>query len=225
MASYRSTGTYVNTVPPPGANVISGMWLYEVKRPPGAPSVFKARYVARGLSQRERVDFFQTFIPTPKMTTLRVLLHIAAQRDYELRSLEFSTTWTSAPCTTWPCTLSHHLALHPLAPLVPAPSRTTCLIALRALMTLRTCEGEAVSHAWWRSGSCCLRLYAWNTLATTAICSLLPRSSDSPSCPLLPTSSSSPSSLCCSSSFICSTGALSTPRLRPACMTRRKVGW
>ncbi|CAI7925079.1 unnamed protein product [Closterium sp. NIES-54] len=93
MASYRSIGTYVDTVPPPGANVVSGMWLYKVKRLPGAPSVFKARYVARGFSQREGVDFFRTFAPTPKMTTLRVLLHIAAQHDYELHSLEFSTAF------------------------------------------------------------------------------------------------------------------------------------
>ncbi|CAI7748402.1 unnamed protein product [Closterium sp. NIES-54] len=65
MASYRSTGTYVD----------------------------EARYVARGFSQREGVDFFQTFAPTPKMTTLRVLLHVAAQRDYELQSLDFSTAF------------------------------------------------------------------------------------------------------------------------------------
>ncbi|CAI7794475.1 unnamed protein product [Closterium sp. NIES-54] len=61
MASWKSTGTYVDEVPPPGANI--------------------------------GVDFFQTFSPTPKMTTLRVLLHIAAQRDYELHSLEFSTAF------------------------------------------------------------------------------------------------------------------------------------
>ncbi|CAI7783785.1 unnamed protein product, partial [Closterium sp. NIES-53] len=36
------------------------------------------------------VEYFQTFFPTPKMTTLRVLLHVAAQRDYELHSLDFS---------------------------------------------------------------------------------------------------------------------------------------
>ncbi|CAI7844047.1 unnamed protein product, partial [Closterium sp. NIES-53] len=42
-----------------------------VKRPPGSPPVFKTRYVARGFSQRQGVDFFQTFSPTPKMTTLR----------------------------------------------------------------------------------------------------------------------------------------------------------
>ncbi|CAI7819072.1 unnamed protein product [Closterium sp. NIES-54] len=60
---------------------------------PGSPPAFKARYVARGFSRRKGVNNFQTFSPTPKMTTLRVLLHVAAQRDYELHSLDFSTTF------------------------------------------------------------------------------------------------------------------------------------
>ncbi|CAI7907157.1 unnamed protein product [Closterium sp. NIES-54] len=93
MASWKSTGTYVDEVPPPGANIVSGMWIFRVKRPPGSPPVFKARYVARGFSQRQGVDYFQTFSPTPKMTTLRVLLHVAPQRDYELHSLDFSTAF------------------------------------------------------------------------------------------------------------------------------------
>ncbi|CAI7878052.1 unnamed protein product [Closterium sp. NIES-54] len=93
MASWKSTGTYVDEVPPPGANIVSGMWIFKVKRPLGSPPVFKARYVARGFSQREGVDFFLTFSPTSKMTTLRVLLHVAAQRDYELHSLDFSTAF------------------------------------------------------------------------------------------------------------------------------------
>ncbi|CAI7738792.1 unnamed protein product [Closterium sp. NIES-53] len=69
MASWKSTGTYVDEVPPPGANIVSGMWIL------------------RG------VDFFQTFSPTPKMTTLRVLMHIAAHRDYEVHSLDISTAF------------------------------------------------------------------------------------------------------------------------------------
>ncbi|CAI7843695.1 unnamed protein product [Closterium sp. NIES-54] len=68
MASWKSTGTYVDEVPPPGANIVSGMWIFRVKRPPGSPPVFK-------------------------MTTLWVLLHVAAQRDYELHSLDFSTAF------------------------------------------------------------------------------------------------------------------------------------
>ncbi|CAI7888459.1 unnamed protein product [Closterium sp. NIES-53] len=69
------------------------MASWKVKRPSGSPPVFKARYVARGFSQRQGVEYFQTFSPTPKMTTLRVLLHVAAQRDYELHSLDFSTAF------------------------------------------------------------------------------------------------------------------------------------
>ncbi|CAI7881312.1 unnamed protein product [Closterium sp. NIES-53] len=46
------------------------MASWKVKRPPGSPPVFKARYVARCFSQRQGVDYFQTFSPTSKMTTL-----------------------------------------------------------------------------------------------------------------------------------------------------------
>ncbi|CAI7817842.1 unnamed protein product [Closterium sp. NIES-53] len=69
MASWKSTGTCVDKVSPPGANIVNGMWIF------------------RG------VDYFQTFSPTSKMTTLWVLLHVAAQRDYELHSLDFSTAF------------------------------------------------------------------------------------------------------------------------------------
>ncbi|CAI7841572.1 unnamed protein product, partial [Closterium sp. NIES-53] len=87
------TGTYVDEVPPPGANIVDGMWIFRVKRPLGSPPAFKARYVARGFSQRQGVDNFQTFSPTLNMTTLWVLLHVAAQRDYEFHFLDFSTAF------------------------------------------------------------------------------------------------------------------------------------
>ncbi|CAI7894114.1 unnamed protein product [Closterium sp. NIES-54] len=93
MASWKSTGTYIDEVPPPGVNVVDGIWIFRVKRPPGSPPAFKARYVARGFIQRQGVDYFQTFSPIRKMTTLRVLLHIAAQHDYELHYLDFCTAF------------------------------------------------------------------------------------------------------------------------------------
>ncbi|CAI7783633.1 unnamed protein product [Closterium sp. NIES-54] len=85
------TGTYVDEVPPLGVNIVDGMWIFRVKRPPSSPPAFKTRYVARGLSLRHGVEYFQTFSPTPKMTTLRVLLYVAAQRDYELHAMDFRT--------------------------------------------------------------------------------------------------------------------------------------
>ncbi|CAI7915176.1 unnamed protein product, partial [Closterium sp. NIES-54] len=75
------------------AITVDGMWIFRVKRPPGSPHAFKARYVARGFSQRQGVHYFQTFSPTPKMTTLWVLLRVAAQHDYELHSQDFSTSF------------------------------------------------------------------------------------------------------------------------------------
>ncbi|CAI7883194.1 unnamed protein product, partial [Closterium sp. NIES-53] len=130
MASWKSTGTYVDEVPPPGVNIVDGMWIFRVKRPPGSPPAFKARYVARGFSQRQGVDYFQTFSPTPKMTTLRVLLHVAAQRDYELHSLDFSTTFLlrrpvydlrQVPCE-WHDTLRITLAALGFVPSTADPS-------------------------------------------------------------------------------------------------------
>ncbi|CAI7785960.1 unnamed protein product, partial [Closterium sp. NIES-54] len=93
MASWKSTGTYVDAAPPSGANIVDGMWIFRVKQPLGSPPAFKVRYVARGFIQRQGVDYFQIFSPTSKMTTLRVLQHVAAQRDYELHSLDFSTAF------------------------------------------------------------------------------------------------------------------------------------
>ncbi|CAI7862992.1 unnamed protein product, partial [Closterium sp. NIES-53] len=69
------------------------MAFWKVKRPPGSPPAFKGHYVARGFSQRQGVDYFQTFSLTPKMTTLWVLLYVTAQRDYELHSLDFCTAF------------------------------------------------------------------------------------------------------------------------------------
>ncbi|CAI7900642.1 unnamed protein product [Closterium sp. NIES-54] len=93
MASWKSTSTYVDAVPPSRKNIVIGMWIFRVKRPPGSPPAFKACYVARGFSQRHGVDYFHNFSPTPNMTTLQVLLHVAAQHDYELHSLDFSTAF------------------------------------------------------------------------------------------------------------------------------------
>ncbi|CAI7758600.1 unnamed protein product [Closterium sp. NIES-54] len=35
------TGTYVNKVPPPGVNIVNGMWIFRVKRLSGSPPAFK----------------------------------------------------------------------------------------------------------------------------------------------------------------------------------------
>ncbi|CAI7912168.1 unnamed protein product [Closterium sp. NIES-54] len=60
---------------------------------PNAPDIPPSLIRRGDYGQRQGVDYFQTFSPTPKMTTLWVLLHVAAQRDYELHSFDFSTAF------------------------------------------------------------------------------------------------------------------------------------
>ncbi|CAI7731617.1 unnamed protein product [Closterium sp. NIES-54] len=43
MASWKSKGIYVDAVPPSGANIVDGMWIFRVMRSSGSPPVFKAR--------------------------------------------------------------------------------------------------------------------------------------------------------------------------------------
>ncbi|CAI7882317.1 unnamed protein product, partial [Closterium sp. NIES-53] len=56
MASWKSTGTYVDEVPPPGVNIVDGMWILRVKRPPGSPLAFKRDYELHSL------DFSTAFL-------------------------------------------------------------------------------------------------------------------------------------------------------------------
>ncbi|CAI7845040.1 unnamed protein product [Closterium sp. NIES-54] len=158
MASWKSTGTYVDEVPSPGANIVSGMWIFRVKRPLGSPPVFKARYVARGFSQRQGVDYFQTFSPTPKMTTLRVL-----QR--------FGFTYSSPQFTPLP--IGHSLLAPPsdesVEPSGPYPELVGCLMYLMtctrpdlayplSILARYVAPADTVRSTWMQLRGCCARL-------------------------------------------------------------------
>ena len=49
---------------------------------------FKARLVAQGFSQQYRADYLETFSPTIRSKSLRLLLAIGAIEDLELRQLD-----------------------------------------------------------------------------------------------------------------------------------------
>ncbi|GJP83973.1 hypothetical protein CLOP_g14071 [Closterium sp. NIES-67] len=77
----------------PSAPPSSGKWVFRVKQLPGEPPVYKARYVAKGFTQRYAVDFFDTFSPTAKPATIRAVLDLAARLNMEIHSMDVSNAF------------------------------------------------------------------------------------------------------------------------------------
>ena len=74
---------------PPRANVISGKWVFRHKlRQDGTLDRYMARWVVRGFHQRQGIDYDQTFSPVVKPATIRVVLHLAAARNWIVHQLD-----------------------------------------------------------------------------------------------------------------------------------------
>ena len=60
-------------------------WVYKVKRDElGAIVKHKVRLVARGFVQREGIDFEEVFAPVARMESVRLLLALAAAKDWRV---------------------------------------------------------------------------------------------------------------------------------------------
>ena len=53
----------------------------------------KARLVVKGFGQKEEVDFYEIFSPVVKMTSIRVILGMAASMDLEVEQLDVKTAF------------------------------------------------------------------------------------------------------------------------------------
>jgi hypothetical protein len=90
-------GTWREEIPPKGTNLVSTKWVFTVKvKADGTLDRFKARLVARGFSQIYGIDYFETFAPTARMDTLRVLIAIAAKKDLELTHMDIKNAFTKS---------------------------------------------------------------------------------------------------------------------------------
>ena len=82
---------------PPGSNIMNCHFVFAVKRnPDGSVAKFKARLVADGNSQKYGVDFDRVFATVVKMSTLRLMLLLAALNDYNLSSLDVTQAFLQA---------------------------------------------------------------------------------------------------------------------------------
>ena len=65
---------------PHNVKPIGCKWVYRIKyKANGDIDKYKARLVAKGFAQKERIDYEETFDPTTKWNTIRIVLALAAQ--------------------------------------------------------------------------------------------------------------------------------------------------
>ena len=79
---------------PPGKHSIGSRLVLRNKyNAQGTVDRRKARLVAQGFSQRPGVDFTDTFAPVARLSSVRILLSIAAAENLKLRQLDITTAY------------------------------------------------------------------------------------------------------------------------------------
>ncbi|KAK4385611.1 Retrovirus-related Pol polyprotein from transposon TNT 1-94 [Sesamum angolense] len=77
---------------PSGSKPLGCKWILKRKyKADGSIDKYKARLVAKGFKQKEGIDFVDTYSPVTRMTSIRVLIAIAALYDLEIHQMDVKT--------------------------------------------------------------------------------------------------------------------------------------
>ncbi|WRX11510.1 Reverse transcriptase [Theobroma cacao] len=89
---YNKVWTLVD--PPEGIKPIGCKWIYKRKRgSDGKVETFKARLVAKGFTQREGIDYEETFSPITMLKSIKIFLSIVTHIEYEIWQMDVKTAF------------------------------------------------------------------------------------------------------------------------------------
>jgi len=87
-------GTWRLVDPPASFKPIGCKWVYKIKyKENSSLDKYKARIVEEGYTQREGVDYTETFAPTAKWGTIRTLFSLEAHNSWKIYHMDVKTTF------------------------------------------------------------------------------------------------------------------------------------
>jgi hypothetical protein len=90
MDTLKAKHTWDLVIPPPDANIMDSMWIYDIKWDgEGNRIKDKARLVGKGYTQRFGIDYNETWAAVTRLKSVRMTAAVAAKLDLKLWRLDF----------------------------------------------------------------------------------------------------------------------------------------
>ncbi|XP_072151395.1 uncharacterized protein [Setaria viridis] len=94
LENFARNQVWVLVDPPPSCKPIGTKWIFKNKHGEDGHVVRnKARLVAQGFSQKEGIDYGETFAPVARLEAIRILLAFAASRGYKLYQMDVKSAF------------------------------------------------------------------------------------------------------------------------------------